>query len=337
MTAADGSLDWLAEAGLEPQVFEHLSVLEEQLWSGDPIEAPLLELVRLRIAQILDAPAEVERRSPAAVAGGLDEAMVVDLSNWPTSPKFDERQRAVLSWAEQWVIDPEADHRRRRRAPAGVADRQGMRRAVDRARRVRVVDPYTCRARPRFVASRIDRSAAKSCEREERGMSTARIAPPEGGMSVFDHDPELWGTFNRFYGYLWTYGALDQPTKEAARLRNARVTGCPVCRNLRFDGAREQGLTEDYVEQIVDGYEKSDLPDRWKDAVRWTDAVIGYPAWITNEERARRSPLTSPLPSSSSSRSPPRSRRASRSRWSRGVARATCPPRSSPLRRLTAW
>ena len=117
-------------------------------------------------------------------------------------------------------------------------------------------------------------------------MSTARIAPPEGGLSVFDHDPELWGTFNRFYGYLWTYGALDQPTKEAARLRNARVTGCPVCRNLRFDGAREQGLTEDYVEQIVDGYEKSDLPDRWKDAVRWTDAVIGYPASVTSEERA---------------------------------------------------
>ena len=116
-------------------------------------------------------------------------------------------------------------------------------------------------------------------------MSTARIAPPEGGLSVFDHDPELWGTFNRFYGYLWTYGALDQPTKEAARLRNARVTGCPVCRNLRFDGAREQGLTEDYVEQIVDGYEKSDLPDRWKDAVRWTDAVIGYPASVTGEER----------------------------------------------------
>jgi alkylhydroperoxidase family enzyme len=33
--------------------------------------------------------------------------MVDDLSNWPTSPKFDERQRAVLSWSEQWVIDPE--------------------------------------------------------------------------------------------------------------------------------------------------------------------------------------------------------------------------------------
>jgi alkylhydroperoxidase family enzyme len=117
-------------------------------------------------------------------------------------------------------------------------------------------------------------------------MPKARIAPPEGGMSVFDHHPDLFATFNRFYGYLWTYGALDQPTKEAARMRNARVTGCPICRNLRFAGAREQGLTEEYVEQIVDGYEKSDLPERWKDALRWTDAVIGYPAGVTDEERA---------------------------------------------------
>jgi len=114
----------------------------------------------------------------------------------------------------------------------------------------------------------------------------ARITPPEGGLSVFDHHPDLWATFNRFYGYLWTYGALDQPTKEAARLRNARVTGCPVCRNLRFAGAREQGLTEDHVEQITDGYEKSDLPDRWKGAVRWTDAVISYPASVTDDERS---------------------------------------------------
>ena len=101
-----GSLDWLADAGLQPEVFEHLSVLEQQLWA-DAIEAPLLELVRLRIAQILDTPIELERRSPAAVAAGLDERMVDDLSNWPTSGLFDEQQRAVLSWSEQWVIDPE--------------------------------------------------------------------------------------------------------------------------------------------------------------------------------------------------------------------------------------
>jgi AhpD family alkylhydroperoxidase len=112
-----------------------------------------------------------------------------------------------------------------------------------------------------------------------------RITPPEGGISVFDYNPELWSEFNEFYGYLWTHGALDQATKESARLRNARVTGCAICRNLRFDGALEQGLTEDYVEQIEDGYESSALPDRWKSAVRWTDTVIGFPADATVEQR----------------------------------------------------
>ena len=33
MADGSGSLDWLADAGLEPQVYEHLAVLEEQLWA----------------------------------------------------------------------------------------------------------------------------------------------------------------------------------------------------------------------------------------------------------------------------------------------------------------
>jgi alkylhydroperoxidase family enzyme len=101
---------------------------------------------------------------------------------------------------------------------------------------------------------------------------------PPGATTVFDHAPEQFAAFNRFYGTLWTEGVLDQATKEVGRLRNARVTGCAICRNLRFDGAIEAGLNEDHVDEIQDGYEKSDLPDRWKTTLRWADAVIGHPA-----------------------------------------------------------
>jgi len=101
---------------------------------------------------------------------------------------------------------------------------------------------------------------------------------PPGAATVFDHAPELFAAFNRFYGTLWTEGVLDQATKEVGRLRNARVTGCAICRNLRFDGARDAGLTEEHVERIEDGYGDSDLPDRWKLTLRWADAIIGYPA-----------------------------------------------------------
>jgi hypothetical protein len=55
-----------------------------------------------------------------------------------------------------------------------------------------------------------------------------RIQPPEGGASLFDHQPELYATFNRLYGALWTFGTVDQATKEVARLRNARVVDCAI-------------------------------------------------------------------------------------------------------------
>jgi hypothetical protein len=55
-----------------------------------------------------------------------------------------------------------------------------------------------------------------------------RIAPPEGGLSLFDHDRQLFAAFNEFYGALWTDGALDQPTKEVGRLRNANVVDCGI-------------------------------------------------------------------------------------------------------------
>jgi hypothetical protein len=55
-----------------------------------------------------------------------------------------------------------------------------------------------------------------------------RIQPPDGGTSIFDHQPELFACFNLFYGVLWSEGQLDQTTKEVGRLRNARVNDCGI-------------------------------------------------------------------------------------------------------------
>ncbi len=55
-----------------------------------------------------------------------------------------------------------------------------------------------------------------------------RIQPPDGGASLFDHQPELFASFNALYGTLWSRGAVDQPTKEVARLRNARTVDCGI-------------------------------------------------------------------------------------------------------------
>lgn len=55
-----------------------------------------------------------------------------------------------------------------------------------------------------------------------------RFPVPEGGSSLFDWRPELFATFNRFYGALWSEGELDMATKEVGRIRNARVVDCGI-------------------------------------------------------------------------------------------------------------
>jgi AhpD family alkylhydroperoxidase len=113
-----------------------------------------------------------------------------------------------------------------------------------------------------------------------------RFAPPPGGLTPFDHQPELWASFNRFYGTLWSEGVLDEATKEVGRLRNAGVTGCGICKNLRFAGAQEQGLSEEHVRLVADGDAEARLPERWRLAARWADALIALPAPIDPALRA---------------------------------------------------
>jgi alkylhydroperoxidase family enzyme len=55
--------------------------------------------------------------------------------------------------------------------------------------------------------------------------------------------------------------------------------------NLRFAGAKQQGLTEDLVGAIDDGYRDSALPERHKLAVAATDALVRDPAGLSDELR----------------------------------------------------
>ena len=83
---------------------DHQNVLDA-LWASS-LDARILELVRLRTATILgNTKAWTEPRTPAAVAAGLDEAMVDSLSRWTSDDRFDDVTRACLGLAEQYVID----------------------------------------------------------------------------------------------------------------------------------------------------------------------------------------------------------------------------------------
>jgi alkylhydroperoxidase/carboxymuconolactone decarboxylase family protein YurZ len=58
-----------------------------------------------------------------------------------------------------------------------------------------------------------------------RISSAVPDAPPDFA-TVLAHQAELSAAFWRLYGEFWSHGALDQRTKEVARIRNARATNC---------------------------------------------------------------------------------------------------------------
>ena len=79
--------------------------IESAVWAQDLLSPPILELCRLRMAQILGCATALEHRTPQAVAAGFDESLVDSLARWPTDPGFDSRTRACLGYAEQILID----------------------------------------------------------------------------------------------------------------------------------------------------------------------------------------------------------------------------------------
>ena len=86
-----------------PDVARQLAAADVAAWKAvDPV---LLELCRLRVAMLLGCEAELQVRTPAATAAGLDEATIAELSRWPTSDRFGSRERACLAFCEQFVID----------------------------------------------------------------------------------------------------------------------------------------------------------------------------------------------------------------------------------------
>jgi alkylhydroperoxidase family enzyme len=101
--------------GHRPRYAAVLAEIEAALWQQEAVSPLLLELCRLRIAQLLGCDVALVHRTPEAVAAGLDESLVSSLSLWPTDPRFSGQARVCLGYAEhllmdaQGVSDEEAD------------------------------------------------------------------------------------------------------------------------------------------------------------------------------------------------------------------------------------
>lgn len=91
--------------GLRPDLYADYRAFSSSFWTRRPVAPVILELCRLRVAQLLGCEAELRLRYEPARAAGLDEAKIALLTRWPTAPAFTDAERTCLGYAEQFVLD----------------------------------------------------------------------------------------------------------------------------------------------------------------------------------------------------------------------------------------
>jgi hypothetical protein len=84
----------------QPDVANALRVVHAAAWAS--VDPTILELCRLRIAQLLGNDAEL---AAGATEVELPRETVAALRSWPSSPLFGGRERACLALCEQSLVD----------------------------------------------------------------------------------------------------------------------------------------------------------------------------------------------------------------------------------------
>ena len=114
----------------------------------------------------------------------------------------------------------------------------------------------------------------------------ARVKPPavSTGNVVRDSPmglvPETVDHIANLNGRIWEQG-VRPAILEVMRLRNARTVNCVFCKSVRYDVAKQDGLTEDRVAQIRDGHQDSSLPEEEKAALAFADVYLKNPKGMT--------------------------------------------------------
>jgi alkylhydroperoxidase family enzyme len=90
---------------LRANLFEAWRDFAALFWTRRLVDPVVLELCRLRIAQLLGARYPQSVRTPQALAEGLQEARIAGLSDWWNRGEFSGAERACLRFAEQFVLD----------------------------------------------------------------------------------------------------------------------------------------------------------------------------------------------------------------------------------------
>jgi alkylhydroperoxidase family enzyme len=101
--------------------------------------------------------------------------------------------------------------------------------------------------------------------------------------SALGQVPETVDEIIALNGQVWQNSLVSPTLLEMIRLRNARAVNCVFCKSVRYEVARNDGLTEERAQLIDADYETSALSRREKLAIALADCYLGFPAGVKPE------------------------------------------------------
>jgi alkylhydroperoxidase family enzyme len=107
-TPAPGATPFERVFSLRANLLDDFRRFYALFWEQKLVDPVILELCRLRVAQIHGCEPELRLRYRPALDAGLSEEKIAAIADASHSPLFGESERACLAFAELFAIDPHA-------------------------------------------------------------------------------------------------------------------------------------------------------------------------------------------------------------------------------------
>jgi uncharacterized peroxidase-related enzyme len=130
-------------------------------------------------------------------------------------------------------------------------------------------------------------SRVRLLERDSAPLPSRDWYRPDGGASPLTRSlavaPDVMETLMPFLGAIYGESSLDLSTKELVIVRVSQLNGCRYCLAAHRPAAIDAGIPAEQVEALCDERPLTELPERERAIVNWTDVVTLAPKEVTDE------------------------------------------------------
>jgi AhpD family alkylhydroperoxidase len=115
---------------------------------------------------------------------------------------------------------------------------------------------------------------AEKTERDRKMIESARRtgAPDPRVVSIMLRNPKAGAAWVEYWNKLLYHGVLPHKLKEMCRIKISVAHQCGYCSTVRSHVAKDEGLTENLVTQLLDYESSTQFSEREKAALRYADA-----------------------------------------------------------------